>query len=80
MIILLIKLQFWSANQINCFKVNEIEIIFNVWDTAGVERYNYLTPIYIQNLMVFMLVYDISKKEAFDDIKLIFLINKLSLH
>ena len=57
-----------SANQMNRVKINDEEVILNVWDTAGAERYRSLTPIYITNSMGVMIVFDITKKETFNDI------------
>lgn len=40
-----------------------------IWDTAGQERFRALTKIYYQDADIAILVYDITNKESFDDIK-----------
>ena len=43
-------------------------IEFEIWDTAGQERYRSLTKVFYNNASACILVYDITKKETFDDI------------
>ena len=43
-------------------------IKFEIWDTAGQERYRSLTKVFYNNASACILVYDITKKETFDDI------------
>lgn len=43
-------------------------IRLQLWDTAGQERFRSLIPSYIRDSMVAMIVYDITKKDSFDDI------------
>jgi len=40
-----------------------------IWDTAGQERYRAITSAYYRSAVGAMLVYDISKKESFDNIE-----------
>ena len=44
-------------------------IKFEIWDTAGQERYRALTKIFYQNAAVCVLVYDITRKSSFEEIK-----------
>ena len=43
--------------------------LWKIWDTAGQEKYRSLAKIYYQNCQVAILVYDITRKESFDEIK-----------
>ena len=40
-------------------------VLFNVWDTAGSERYRSLTPMYFSGASVALLVYDITSEASF---------------
>ena len=44
-------------------------IKFEIWDTAGQEKYRALTKIFYKDAGVAILVYDITRKESFDEIK-----------
>ena len=44
---------------------NGDEILFNIWDTAGSERYRSLTPMYFSGASVAILVYDITSLDSF---------------
>ena len=44
-------------------------IKFEIWDTAGQEKYRSLTKIFYKDAGVAILVYDITRKESFDEIK-----------
>ena len=46
-------------------------IKFEIWDTAGQEKYRALTKIFYKDAGVAILVYDISRKESFEEIKII---------
>jgi small GTP-binding protein len=48
---------------------NGKSIKFEIWDTAGQEKYRSLTKIFYKDAGVAILVYDISRKESFDEIK-----------
>ena len=39
------------------------------WDTAGQERYRSIAKIYYQDAHIAILVYDITKKASFDEVK-----------
>ena len=47
----------------------EDNLRIEMWDTAGQERFRALTKIYYQDADIAILVYDITNKESFDDIK-----------
>jgi small GTP-binding protein len=44
-------------------------IKFEIWDTAGQEKYRALTKVFYNNAKVYILVYDITSKSTFDEIK-----------
>ena len=44
-------------------------IKFELWDTAGQERYRALAKVFYKNAAVCVLVYDITRKSSFDELK-----------
>ena len=42
---------------------------FDLWDTAGQEQYRSLTMIFYKDAKIVLLVYDITRKETFEEIK-----------
>ena len=44
-------------------------IKFEIWDTAGQEKYRSLTKIFYKDAKAAILVYDITRRESFDEIK-----------
>ena len=52
-------------------EISEIgkSITFDIWDTAGQERYKSLTKFFFQGAKMAVLVYDITRKESFDNLK-----------
>lgn len=44
-------------------------IWFYIWDTAGMEAYRSLAPVYYRNSSAALIVYDISKRETFNNIE-----------
>ena len=50
-------------------KANGKTIKYEIWDTAGQEKYRALAKVYYKNAGVAILVYDITRKETFDEIK-----------
>ena len=42
---------------------------FDIWDTAGQEKYRSLTKFFFQGAKMAVLVYDITRKESFDNLK-----------
>ena len=45
-------------------------IKFELWDTAGQERYRSLAKVFYKNAAVCVLVYDITRKSSFKELKL----------
>ncbi len=45
------------------------EIKFEIWDTVGQEKYRSLTKIFYKDSSVAILVYDITNKKSFEEIK-----------
>ncbi|KAE8598416.1 hypothetical protein XENTR_v10016818 [Xenopus tropicalis] len=55
------------------FKIKTVElrgkkIRLQIWDTAGQERFNSITSAYYRSAKGIILVYDITKKETFEDL------------
>jgi len=48
---------------------NGNEIIIEIWDISGQEKYRKLIPIFIQNSDCIVLGYDITRKELYENIK-----------
>ena len=44
-------------------------IRFEIWDTAGQEKYRSLTKIFYKDAGIAILVYDITRKETFEEIQ-----------
>ena len=44
------------------------KINLNIWDTAGQERFRSINKIFLKNSKIVILVYDITKKESYDQI------------
>ena len=42
---------------------------FEIWDTAGQEKYRALTSIFYKDAAIAILVYDITNEESFDEVK-----------
>ncbi|XP_036966865.1 ras-related protein Rab-17-like [Acanthopagrus latus] len=45
--------------------LNHVTLRFEIWDTAGQEKYHSVTPLYYRGAHAALLVYDISKRETF---------------
>ena len=45
------------------------KIIFEIWDTAGEERFRSINSIFYQDAYIYVLVYDITNVKSFQDIK-----------
>ena len=45
-------------------------IKFELWDTAGQEKYRSLAKVFYRNAAVCVLVYDITRKSSFEELKL----------
>ena len=48
------------------FKVNELKIKLQIWDTCGQEMYRSLIQGFYRNTSLALVVYDVNKKETFD--------------
>ena len=44
-------------------------IRFEIWDTAGQEKYRSLTKVFYKNAQVCVLVYDITRRSSFEELK-----------
>ncbi len=44
-------------------------IKFEIWDTAGQERYRSLAKVFYKNAAVCVLVYDITRRTSFEELK-----------
>ena len=42
---------------------------YSIWDTSGDKMYRSLVKLYLKKAQVFILVYDITKKETFNELK-----------
>lgn len=49
-------------------KVNDREIILQVWDTAGQEIYRALVPVYLRGAKAAIILYDITEAESFNSL------------
>jgi Ras-related protein Rab-6A len=50
-------------------QVQDRPVRLQLWDTAGQERFHALIPSYIRNSTVALLIYDITNRATFDDLK-----------
>ena len=68
------------ANKILKFdEFNGKRIKLNIWDTAGQERFRALLKIFYQDANAAILVYDITDKKSFEQIKL-YWVNQIKEH
>ena len=51
------------------FSEENRSIKFEIWDTAGQERYRSLAKVFYKNSRVCILVYDITRKTSFEELK-----------
>lgn len=51
-------------------EINGVKVRIKVWDTAGQERYKSLASSFFRNVEGIILVFDVSNKESFDDLKI----------
>lgn len=58
--------------------LNGVSLRFEIWDTAGQEKYHSVTPLYYRGAHVALLVYDITRrvKEETPDYKMIHLLRR----
>ena len=57
------------SSKIQEFKEDNKKLKFEIWDTAGQERYRSINKIFYKDASVAILVYDITRKDTFQDIK-----------
>ena len=57
-----------SSKEIN-FEKYDRKINFEIWDTAGQEKYRALAKIFYQDSKITILVYDITRKDSFEALK-----------
>ena len=58
------------ANKTLKFKdYNNKEILFEIWDTAGQEKYRSLTQLFYKDASIAILVYDITNEESYNELK-----------
>ena len=51
------------------FEEYDKSILFQIWDTAGQEKYRGLAKIFYKDAKIIILVYDITNKKSFEEIK-----------
>ena len=51
------------------FKEENKSIKYEIWDTAGQEKYRSMARVFYKNTDVFILVYDITNYKSFDELK-----------
>ena len=51
------------------FNEEKESIKFEIWDTAGQEKYRSLAKVFYKNAAACVLVYDITNKKSFDELK-----------
>lgn len=49
--------------------VKETSLIVQIWDTAGEEKYQAMAPIYSQNAIGALIVFDLTRKETMDHVE-----------
>ena len=57
------------ASKIMEFSDYKKSIQFQIWDTAGQEKYRGLTKLFYKDAKIVILVYDITRRKSFDEIK-----------
>jgi len=57
------------ASKTVCYEKINKSLQFDIWDTAGQERYRALTKFFYKDAAIAILVYDITRKESFDEMK-----------
>ena len=58
----------YASKTISYDNINK-SLQFDIWDTAGQERYRALTKFFYKDAAIAILVYDITRKESFDEMK-----------
>ena len=49
--------------------INDNKILFEIWDTAGQEKFRSINSIFYQDANICILVYDITNKKSFEEMK-----------
>jgi small GTP-binding protein len=49
-------------------KIQEEDIILELWDTAGQEQFRSITKIFVKNSKVILLVYDVTSRKSFESV------------
>ena len=57
----------YSTKDFYCKKYNK-NITYNIWDTAGQEKYKSLTKHFILGAKIIIYVYDITKRNSFEEL------------
>ena len=57
------------ASKVLEFKEYKNSLQYDIWDTAGEERYRGLAKIFYKDAAIAILVYDITKRKTFEEIK-----------
>ena len=50
------------------FKINKKKYLIKLWDTAGMEKYRTLNKLFYKNSKIVIFVYDITRKESFEEL------------
>ena len=58
----------YCSKNVNYEKLGK-NLLLDIWDTAGQEKYKALTKFFYKDAAVCILVYDIARKETFDNLK-----------
>ena len=58
----------YCSKNVNYEKLGK-NLLLDIWDTAGQEKYEALTKFFYKDAAVCILVYDITRKETFDNLK-----------
>ena len=56
---------FFSKEQ-TIYKIGSYKVKFNMWDTAGQEKYRSLTSMYFRDAQVAIIVFDVTNKRSLD--------------
>ena len=49
--------------------LNDVEVQFQIWDTAGQEKYMSLIPMYLRGAKVALVVFDVTDNKSFEDVE-----------
>ena len=58
----------YSSKEVSYNKLNK-KLKYEIWDTAGQEKYRSINKIFYQDASVAILVYDITRKDSFEELK-----------